>query len=347
MRCLFIFVNQSKPIKNCHAHVPRVQNNASTNLSICGTKISARPFISSHIMTAPVESKRTNFLSQFRDPKTRALTKLTAVEFLNCWQHYDQDGNGFLEGAELDSFLREFVTSVIPDELGGEVMSECMFGKLKSEFMDAFDVDADGRIDISEMSEILPADESFVAIFCNEMPLSSSVEFIRIWRQFDVDNSGSIDGNELLSFLRHLMEKANKNPGEEKLKEFADTILNLFDRDGDGRLQLSEMSRLLRVKENYLRKPLLTNSNILCKRELERIFRRYDSDQNGFLDSVELDGLLKDFLEAVGQPCEEDKLKLMRQKLMSTLDETGEGRVGIQELRVLLIQGMQTSKDTE
>jgi hypothetical protein len=31
------------------------------------------------------------------------------------WNHYDTDGNGYIEGEELDGFLREFVSSVNPD----------------------------------------------------------------------------------------------------------------------------------------------------------------------------------------------------------------------------------------
>ena len=32
------------------------------------------------------------------------------------WEHYDTDGNGFIEGEELDDFLREFISSVHPDQ---------------------------------------------------------------------------------------------------------------------------------------------------------------------------------------------------------------------------------------
>lgn len=32
------------------------------------------------------------------------------------WEHYDTDANGFIEGDELDDFLREFVSSVYPNQ---------------------------------------------------------------------------------------------------------------------------------------------------------------------------------------------------------------------------------------
>lgn len=36
--------------------------------------------------------------------------------FSQVWEHYDTDSNGFIEGEELDDFLREFVSSVHPDQ---------------------------------------------------------------------------------------------------------------------------------------------------------------------------------------------------------------------------------------
>jgi hypothetical protein len=48
--------------------------------------------------------------------ESRELTQLSAVQFMGVWEHYDTDGNGFIEGEELDSFLQEFVSSVHPEQ---------------------------------------------------------------------------------------------------------------------------------------------------------------------------------------------------------------------------------------
>ncbi|VDN12953.1 unnamed protein product [Dibothriocephalus latus] len=222
-----------------------------------------------------------------------------------------------------------------------------MYENLKSEFMDAYDIDGDGRINIAEMVEVLPSDESFVAIFCNEIPISSSVEFIRIWHKFDTNNDGYIETDELVNFLTHLLSLSKKEVAPEKVKQYADTIIELFDKNKDHRLQLSEMSRLLRVKENFLAKPLMKNSKLLCSRELQNIFNNYDRDGNGWLDQDELDGLLKDFLEASGQDCEKETLDTMRKRLLNALDEDGDGKIGVEELRTLLIHGMRMSLEVE
>ena len=77
-----------------------------------------------------------NYLRQFRDARSLELRRLSAVQFMSVWEHYDTDGqfrchyfyssssstrrlvlgNGFIEGEELDAFLREFIASVNSDE---------------------------------------------------------------------------------------------------------------------------------------------------------------------------------------------------------------------------------------
>ncbi|KAK6174655.1 hypothetical protein SNE40_017890 [Patella caerulea] len=62
-----------------------------------------------------------NFLRQFRDINTREFKKISASQFNDVWTHYDQDGNGYIEGTELDNFLYELVTSVNTSDVGPEV----------------------------------------------------------------------------------------------------------------------------------------------------------------------------------------------------------------------------------
>ncbi|KAG5875838.1 hypothetical protein JTB14_016430 [Gonioctena quinquepunctata] len=65
--------------------------------------------------------KAANFMRQYRDPQSRELKKLSANQFMEVWSHYDKDGNGYIEGIELDGFLREFVSSANASDVGPEV----------------------------------------------------------------------------------------------------------------------------------------------------------------------------------------------------------------------------------
>ena len=60
-------------------------------------------------------------------------------------------GNGYIEGTELDGFLREFVESVNNVDSGPEVVSDAMMTELKQCFLEAYDDNKDGKIEIREV----------------------------------------------------------------------------------------------------------------------------------------------------------------------------------------------------
>lgn len=50
----------------------------------------------------------------------------------------------------------------------------------------------------------------------------------QIWREYDTDNSGFIEADELKNFLRDLLKEAKKinDVSEDKLIEYTDTMVN-------------------------------------------------------------------------------------------------------------------------
>ena len=60
-------------------------------------------------------------LFDFRDNISTVMMIMVAMPIwmsvpYQVWEHYDTDANGFIEGDELDDFLREFVSSVYPNQ---------------------------------------------------------------------------------------------------------------------------------------------------------------------------------------------------------------------------------------
>lgn len=51
---------------------------------------------------------------------------------------------------------------------------------LKKAFLDAYDNNRDGRIDIRELAQLLPLEEGFKLLFKFENQVDSSVEFMRV-----------------------------------------------------------------------------------------------------------------------------------------------------------------------
>lgn len=162
-----------------------------------------------------------------------------------------------------------------------QVVSDSMLAELKESFMEAYDDNKDGKIEIRELAQLLPLEESFLLLFRFDNPLESSVEFMKIWREYDTDNSGYIEADELKNFLRDLLKEAKKEClDEEKLLEYTDTLLNIFDSNKDGKLQLSEMAKLLPVKENFLNRSTFKGASKITKEDIERVFALYDRVRN-------------------------------------------------------------------
>ncbi|GBN50198.1 Calbindin-32, partial [Araneus ventricosus] len=78
-----------------------------------------------------------------------------------------------------------------------QVVSDSMMAELKECFMEAYDDNKDGKIEIRELAQLLPLEESFLLLFRFDNPLESSVEFMKIWREYDSDGSGFIEADEL------------------------------------------------------------------------------------------------------------------------------------------------------
>jgi len=280
-----------------------------------------------------------NFLRQFRDKESRELTRLSAVQFMEVWEHYDTDSNGFIEGEELDDFLREFVSSVHPDQEEVRDVSVEALLELKECFLEAYDDNDDGKIEIRELAQLLPMEENFLLLFRFDNPLDSSVEFMKLWYQYDTDASGFIEADELKNFLRDLLKEARKSQevSEDKLIEYTDTMLQVFDSNKDGKLQLSEMAKLLPVKENFLNRPVFKGKTSLTKEDIAAVFSLYDRDSSEVIENEELSGFLKDLLELVKKDYDSADLADFAQTIMKGCDINRDGKISKKELTVILM----------
>ena len=59
-------------------------------------------------------------------------------------------------------------------------MTDEVFKDLKGSFMEVYDDNKDGKIDIREMAQLLPMEENFLLLFRFDNPLESSVEFMKV-----------------------------------------------------------------------------------------------------------------------------------------------------------------------
>uniref|UniRef100_A0A3B4XZV1 Calbindin 2a n=1 Tax=Seriola lalandi dorsalis TaxID=1841481 RepID=A0A3B4XZV1_SERLL len=254
-----------------------------------------------------------------QQPPHLHLAEVTASQFLDIWKHFDADGNGYIEGKELENFFRELEMA---RRGAGVDPSNPTFREKMKEFMQKFDKNKDGRIEMSELAQILPTEENF--LLCFRQFVSSSAEFMAAWRRYDTDRSGYIEANELKGFLSDLLEKANRHYDDQKLQEYTQTILRMFDLNGDGKLGLSEMARLLPVQENFLLK---------FQMKIMMFSVDFFQDGNGYIDEQELDALLRDLYQTNKKEVDVKNLTGYKQSIMSLSDG---GKLYRGELEIVL-----------
>uniref|UniRef100_A0A8K9XY37 Calbindin n=1 Tax=Oncorhynchus mykiss TaxID=8022 RepID=A0A8K9XY37_ONCMY len=214
--------------------------------------------------------------------------EISASQFLDIFHHYDNDGNGYIEGKELQSFIKELQQA--RKQAGLELTDQ-----MKA-FVQEYEKNTDAKIGIVELVQILPTEENFLLFFRQQ--LKSCADFMQ-------------------NFLKDLLQKAKKPYDEKKLDEYTHTTLKIFDSNHDGKLCLAEMARLLPDEENFL----LKFQNVkMVRREFNKIFELYDQDENGYMDENELDALLKDLCEKNKKVLEVNKIPTYKTAIMALSD---------------------------
>ncbi|TGZ69595.1 hypothetical protein CRM22_003648 [Opisthorchis felineus] len=275
-----------------------------------------------------------NYLLRFFDPVERRFRNFSASQFTDVWNHFDIDGNGFIDGDELETFLNRLVDCIIPDE-AKQNFSKSDWDELVSELMTAIDTNNDNRIDLREMAQLLPTDEEFIFLFQKENKLSSSVDFMKVWKEFDKDHSGFIEADELKDFLALLMKQSTIED-EEKLVEYTDAIKNFL--GGFMRKRFNYASKqLLPVEENFLCRPIFRRAGCITSQDVDRVFALYDTDNNGAIEDDELSGFLKDLLELIYDDYDENDLIYTKSTILQNWDLNRDGKINKEEMRMLLM----------
>jgi Ca2+-binding EF-hand superfamily protein len=170
---------------------------------------------------------------------------MKAEDFAEVWNKYDADGNGFIEGRELENFFRDFVMR--NKVTSAAAISPTMLEEMISQFMGAYDEDDDGRIGMSELAEILNGEENFKLILRNQDAKRSRAEFDEIWYKYDNDKNGYIDSAELKLILRDLLPDSKVD--DATLDKYASALLKMLDSNDDKKLERQEMEKFFAVKD--------------------------------------------------------------------------------------------------
>ncbi|XP_062265390.1 secretagogin-like [Platichthys flesus] len=263
------------------------------------------------------------------------LDRLDASGFSHIWTLLDVDDHGYIEATQLDDFFRRVLQKLGKKR---EEITELNIRRLRERFMSAYDVSSVGRLQIQELAAMmLPEEEKFLLLFHRETPLDDSVEFMRIWRNYDVDSSGFISAVDLKGFLQDLFVQHRKSVPAEKLEEYTVSMTKMFDKNQDGRLDLNDLARILALKENFLLKfKMDACSQDDRKRDFEKIFAHYDVSKTGALEGPEVDGFVKDMMELAKPSISGTDLDQFRKAVLGHCDINGDGKIQKNELALCL-----------
>ncbi|XP_021035625.1 secretagogin [Mus caroli] len=260
--------------------------------------------------------------------------RLDAACFWQIWQRFDKEEKGYIRETELDAFFDHLLAKSGTED----TLMEENVQKVKKQLMTSHNVSKEGRILMKELASMfLSEDENFLLFFRLETPLDNSVEFMQIWRKYDADSSGFISAAELCNFLRDLFLHHKKNISEAELEEYTSTMMKIFDKNKDGRLDLNDLARILALQENFLLQfKMDASSTEERKRDFEKIFAHYDVSKTGALEGPEVDGFVKDMMELVQPSISGVDLDKFREILLRHCDVNKDGKIQKSELALCL-----------
>ncbi|XP_038068620.1 calbindin-32-like [Patiria miniata] len=158
-------------------------------------------------------------------------------------------------------------------------------------------------------------------------------DFAETWNKYDADGNGFIEGSELTNFFRDFVMKNKDSSAAAMSPAMLDEMIKqhmcAYDEDEDGRIGMSELAEILNQEENF--KLILKTQD--CKRtraEFEKIWKKYDNDGNGYIDSGELKKFLRDVLPE--GKVTEPSLEKYADALLKMLDSNDDKRLERQEM---------------
>jgi len=182
-------------------------------------------------------TSQTNYLSKFAEGK-----QLNSIDLIKIWTTYDKDGSGYLEKKELDNFLKDLMSSRMSEKEGP--ITEEMLNNCRTSVLEQIDINKDGKVELGEFASMMPMEENFMKKYSSRKTLSRQ-NFDEIFRHYDPDGNGYIDGKELMALIRDIMTKVDDKVSIQDMTDYREAVLKVFDKNTDGRLSKKELGLLL------------------------------------------------------------------------------------------------------
>ncbi|XP_012371634.1 calcineurin subunit B type 2 [Octodon degus] len=159
---------------------------------------------------------------------------------------------------------------------------------------------------------------SYPKEICSPFDQDEIKRLIRSFKKLDVDKSGTLSVEELMS-----LPELRNNP-------LAKRVIDVFDTDGNGEVDFNEF--ILGISQFSVR----GNE----EQKLRFAFSIYDIDRDGYISNGELFQVLK---MMVGENLKNWQLQQMVDKTIIILDKDGDGKLSFEEFSAL-VRGLEVHK---
>lgn len=255
---------------------------------------------------------------------------ISSDAFLAAFNKYDKDGNGYIEGSEIDFFMADIMKN--QKMLDGDIKALQNF---KQRLLRDYDKNNDQRIELTELSKILPTEDNFLLQFRLKCVDLTSIEFMNIWKHYDTDGDGYLTKCEIQGFCYDLLsKKKGRRLKMEAVKKFSDGIVELYDTNKDGKLNIRELQKLLPVEKNYLSK-IFQKQKSLTEKDFDLIFKHYDQNDDGSISEAELEAFVRDLVIHTGKQDNQEVVRSVLKDAMKHIDKNKDGKIQRKELSIL------------
>ncbi|CAK9295524.1 unnamed protein product [Gordionus sp. m RMFG-2023] len=124
---------------------------------------------------------------------------------------------------------------------------------------------------------------------CNSL---TAAEFTQCWKNYDKDNNGFLEGEQINSFLLNILDSVLKEQKTSKsdFQNLREEFLRQYDSNNNSKIELCEMAEIIISEENFL-SIFRRNESSLNGYDFMKIIL-LDKDQDGSLSFGELSRLL-------------------------------------------------------
>lgn len=164
----------------------------------------------------------------------------------------------------------------------------------------------------------------------------TSTEFMQVWFHYDKDKSGFLEYVEFSQFMKDLfLKKDCADITPEQVEKYTSEVINLmdtYDENRDGRFEMNELAKALKIEENYLNKIIKKKS--IKDKHIQSVLKHYDSNCDQVLQGIELKAFVGDLVRS--HPDLPYNFAMIEQACNLIQEMSGDSNLNIDAIKLIL-----------